>query len=173
MPNFPAIGHETDVAFLEIVEPIAPPVEFVLQPEPVFPQSRYATVEPTAVTHSPPYVGENPYHETFYLWSGDIESTLDALDARLDALEAAPPAAPADASTTVKGITRFATPVEAEAGTSELIAVTPAALQAVLDTFLAEIFGPGISRVEAITRTAYDLLSPPVATTLYVIDEES
>lgn len=35
------------------------------------------------------------------------------------------------------------------------------------------VTGTGVDHIEAITRTAYDLLSPPDATTLYVIDESA
>lgn len=174
MPNFPAIGHNVDAEFMAIVDP-------------------------ASVTHPLPVDGQSPWGDTFRLWSGDVEDSVNnletavedvaddvdaldvrvdavegaavSLDTRVDALEAAPPTAPADASTTVKGITRFATPVEAEAGTSAVIAVTPLGLETVLATFLSQIFGPGISRVEPITRTAYTALTPKVATTLYVIDE--
>jgi hypothetical protein len=71
-----------------------------------------------------------------------------------------------DASTTTKGIVELATNGEATTGTDTVRAVTAAGVAAVLAAF-----APGISKLEPITRTAYDLLSPPVATTLYVIDE--
>jgi len=147
MPNFPAIGHETNEAFIAIVEP-------------------------AAITHPLPFPGQNPWDETFYLWSDDVEATTADLDSRVTALElGGGPVVVPDASETEKGILELATPVEAEAGLDGTRAITAATLAGVLDAFLAQIFGPGVERLEPITRTAYTALTPKVATTLYIIDE--
>lgn len=77
-----------------------------------------AAVEPTEISHPLPVDGQDPWGDTFRLWSGDVEESV-----------------------------------------------------AVLESTVAGMFGPGIERIEYITRTAYDLLAPPVVDTLYAIDE--
>jgi hypothetical protein len=107
-----------------------------------------------------PYTRVPLVHDTTDLFDPE---TMTALDARYAATGAV-----VDATTTVKGIIEIATTGEATTGTDTTRAVTAAGVAAVLAAF-----APGISKIEPITRTAYDLLSPPVSTTLYVIDEAS
>lgn len=81
------------------------------------------------------------------------EDTMDALDARYDTAGGEVPTG----GTTGQVLTK-------DSGTD---------FDTSWQTPVEYVTGDGILNIEAITRTAYDLLSPPVATTLYVIDEAS
>lgn len=76
--------------------------------------------------------------------TGLTTTTKTSLVAAVNEVNAKPSAAPADASTTVKGIARFATPTEVSTGTATDLMVNVAGVRAERAALKAEILGAGV-----------------------------